>query len=137
MGLEDRSINKPEFVKIFNLWYEPIRNFIYYKTSDMQLAEDVEQYTFLKIWEKKNDIKKETIKPLLYTIANNFIMNRFDHQKVQFKFANTYKNENVAVAPDYQMEMKEFDEKLQKALAELDDKKRTVFLMNRIDEMTY
>jgi RNA polymerase sigma-70 factor (ECF subfamily) len=91
----------------------------------------------LKIWEKKNDIKKETIKPLLYTIANNFIMNRFDHQKVQFKFANTYKNENVAVAPDYQMEMKEFDEKLQKALAELDDKKRTVFLMNRIDEMTY
>ena len=33
--------------------------------------------------------------------------------------------------------MKEFDLRLQNALALLDEKKRSVFLMNRIDELTY
>ncbi len=33
--------------------------------------------------------------------------------------------------------MKDFDRKLQDAMAELDEKSRSVFLMNRIDEFTY
>ena len=137
MGIEVRGIDKSVFDLIFNQWYEPIRNFIYYKSGDIKLAEDLAQDTFLKIWEKKDNIKQDTIKSFLYTVANNLMMNRFDHQKVLFKFSNSYKNENIAVPADYELELKEFDEKLQKALMELDEKKRTVFLMNRIDEMTY
>jgi RNA polymerase sigma-70 factor (family 1) len=137
MGLEAKGIDESGFDQIFNQWYEPVRNFVYYKTGTMQLAEDITQDTFLKIWEKKNEIKQETVKSYLFTIANNIIINRYVHQKVSLKFNNTYQPLNLSAAPDYELEMKEFDQKLQKALSDLDEKKRTVFLMNRIDELTY
>jgi RNA polymerase sigma-70 factor (ECF subfamily) len=40
-------------------------------------------------------------------------------------------------APDFELEMQQFDRQLQDALAKLDEKKRSVFLMNRIDDLTY
>jgi RNA polymerase sigma-70 factor (family 1) len=131
------GINQTEFDKIFDSWYDPVRNFVYYKTGDAQTAQDIAQETFLRLWEKRETIKIETVKNLLFTIANNLFLNRLEHQKVVFNFANTYHQNNFSHAPDYELEMKEFDQKLQKAIADLDEKKRLVFLMNRIDEFTY
>lgn len=131
------GIDMAEFDEIFNNWYDPLRNFIYYKTGDVQVAEDIAQDTFLKIWEKRHQIKKETVKPLLFKIAYNLFINRVQHQKVSFKFAEQIKTEKTHVAADYELEMAEFDAKLQRALASLDERNRTVFLMNRIEDFTY
>jgi DNA-directed RNA polymerase specialized sigma24 family protein len=43
------GINQVEFDQVFMDCYKPLRNFIYYKTGDMQIAEDITQDTFLKI----------------------------------------------------------------------------------------
>ncbi|MDP4290117.1 MAG: sigma-70 family RNA polymerase sigma factor [Bacteroidota bacterium] len=137
MSINEKGIDQSGFDQIFNQWYEPIRNFIYYKTGNAALAEDIAQDTFLKIWEKKDEVKINTIKAFLFTIANNLLNNNMDHQKVSFKFINTYQQPHALASPEFDLEMKEFNNKLQNALAELDDKKRTVFLMNRIDELTY
>lgn len=131
------GIDMAEFDEIFNNWYDPLRNFIYYKTGDVQVSEDIAQDTFLKIWEKRSQIKKETVKPLLFKIAYNLFINRIQHQKVSFKFAEQSKGEKTHVAADYELEMAEFDAKLQRALASLDERNRTVFLMNRIEDFTY
>jgi RNA polymerase sigma-70 factor (family 1) len=132
------GINQIDFENIFNTWYGPIRNFIYYKSGDKQTAEDIAQDTFLKVWEKKETIKSETVKSLVYTIANNLFLNQVEHQKVHLKFAVKFQpNDIVKENPEFEMQVKEFDLKLQKAINELDDKKRTVFLMNRIEKYTY
>jgi len=131
------GITEVDFENIFNRWYVPVRNFVYYKSGDVQVAEDIVQDVFLKIWEKKEGIRMETVKPLLYKIANNLFLNRIEHQKVLLKFTpENHLNTEVA-GPDFELEMKEFDAKLQTAMADLDEKKRTVFLMNRIDGFTY
>jgi RNA polymerase sigma-70 factor (family 1) len=132
-----KGIDQTEFDQAFNTWYNPIRNFIYYKTGDIQVAEDITQDTFLKIWIKRSDVKKETIKHLLYTIANNLFLNQLERNKVSFNFKSTCEQPNHTNSPEFDLEMKEFDNKLQKALSDLDDPKRTVFLMNRIDGFTY
>ncbi len=131
------GIDQAAFDQIFERWYDPIRNFIYYKTGDVFTAEDIAQDTFLKIWEKKQEIKVETVKQLLFTIAHNLFLNRLEHKKILFKFADAYQPNHSPEAPDFELEMKQFDLQLQNALAELDEKKRTVFLMNRIDDFTY
>jgi RNA polymerase sigma-70 factor (family 1) len=131
------GIDQIEFKLVFDSWYNPIRNFLYYKTGDIQSAEDIAQDVFLKIWEKRDEIKKDSVKSLLYTIANNLFLNKIERQKVAFKFEQYYQPGKTTDAPDFDLEMKEFDNKLQKALADLDEKKRTVFLMNRIDGFTY
>jgi RNA polymerase sigma-70 factor (family 1) len=131
------GLSQEEFDRIFVDWYTQLRNFVYYKTGDMQISEDIVQDTFLKVWEKRESIRKDTIKPLLYRIANNLFLNRIDHEKVQLRFASDNVKNEYSAAPDFELEMREFDERLQRSLSELDEKNRVVFLMNRIDDLTY
>lgn len=128
---------KRDFIELFNQMYQPVKNYVYYKVGDMQIAEDVTQDTFIKIWEKRKKIKQETVKSLLYTIANNLCKNKFEHQQVVFEFANNYKQNESIASPEFELELKEFNEKLQHAIGNLSEKQRIVFLMNRIDGLTY
>ena len=131
------GIEKNEFVDLFNQMYETIKNYIYYKTGDIDLADDAAQETFIKIWEKKNEIRQETVRSLLYTIAGNLCKNRFEHQQVVFEFANRFQQNETSVSPEFELELKEFNNKLQNAIGGLKEKNRVVFLMNRIDGLTY
>jgi RNA polymerase sigma-70 factor (family 1) len=132
-----QGISEAEFIGLFKEYNQPVKNFIYYKTGDMDLAEDVVQDTFLKFWEKKNEVRMNTAKALLFTIAGNLSINKLEHQKVVFQFANHFTQSPFVSSPEFEMELKEFDHKLQSALAGLNEKNRVVFLMNRIDGMTY
>ena len=137
MSFGTTGISQQDFDQIFNNWYEPVRNYIYYKSGDIQLSEDIAQDTFMKIWEKRENIVLLTVQNLAFKIAGNLFLNRMNHQKVTFGFVSEFQSGNNSESPEFELEMKEFDAKLQKALADLDEKKRTVFLMNRVDELTY
>lgn len=127
-----------EFTELFNQLYQPVRNFVYYKTGDRDVADDISQDTFSKIWEKRETIRIETVRKLAYTIASNLCKNRFEHQRVVLEFAgNKYISGGNAESPEFEMELKEFNDKLKSAINRLNEKNRTVFLMNRIDGLTY
>lgn len=131
------GIEKKEFIEMFNRLYSPVRNFIYYQTGDKDLADDLAQDTFSKIWEKRETVRQETAKSLVYTIASNLCKNRFEHNKIVFEFASSFRQSEVSASPEFEMEMKEFNERLKMAINKLNEKNRTVFLMNRIDGFTY
>ena len=130
-------ISKEDFKIIFDELYQPIRNYIYYKTIDMELSEDLAQDTFLKVWEKRNEVRIDSIKSLLYKIAENLAVNSHKKQEVRFRFNSNHVQNNNNETPEYIMRLKEFDEVVQKALAGLTDACREVFLMNRIDGLKY
>jgi RNA polymerase sigma factor (sigma-70 family) len=131
------GINQVEFDRIFMDWYYPVRNSVYYKSGDMQAAEDITQEAFLKVWEMREKVRAETAGSLLFKISRNLFFNHFEHSKVALKFLDGYKGAGYADAPDFELEMRDFDTRLKESLAQLDEKHRTVFLMNRIDDMTY
>lgn len=132
---ETLSVDK--FKQIFDTYYESIRNFTYYKIGDMDVAEDLAQEAFLKLWEKRDEVKEKTVKTLLYTIANNLAINHLKHGNVVFNFAVNYQGRDSYESPDFELEMKEFDQKLQQAIGSIPEKSREVFLMNRIEGLTY
>lgn len=125
------------FREIYDLYYENIRSFAYYKTGDTSFADDVVQETFLKIWSMREKIRRQTVKPLLYTIAGNIIKNNFKHTQVVYQFEKQSANDNTAESADSPLLGEEFNQKLQKALAEIPEGPRIVFLMNRIEGLTY
>jgi RNA polymerase sigma-70 factor (ECF subfamily) len=125
------------FKIIFDQYYESIRNYIYYKTGNIELAEDFVQETFLKLWNNRTEIKQETVKSLLYVIAGNIIKSHYRHQKVVFNFTNSEKVENNQEPADSDIRQKELQETLEKVLAEMPEKCREVFLLNRMDNLTY
>ena len=125
------------FKDIFDRNYEYIRNYLYYLSGDISLTEDLTQDVFMTLWEKRSAIRDETIRPLLFTIARNSYLKNKRHKNYDLKFRTTHLQEFDNKSPEYLLELKEFDKKLQKAIADLPGKCRPVFLMNRIDGMTY
>jgi RNA polymerase sigma-70 factor (family 1) len=126
-----------EFKQIFDKHYNAVKNFLYYKLGDIDLAEDLVQEVFLKTWEKRDSIKIETVQNLLFTIANHLAINHFKSARVRFEFKLKDQPHITQESPEYGMEKDEFALKLEDAIRSLPEKQRVVFLMNRIDELTY
>jgi RNA polymerase sigma-70 factor (ECF subfamily) len=128
---------KDWFKQMFDEHYEFIRNYLFYLSGDINVAEDIVQDVFLKVWEKRSTIKDETLKPLLYKIARNLYYNAHKRRVLDLRFVNSSIRQSENESPEYLLEMKEFDAKLQKAISNLPEHCRTIFLMSRIDEMKY
>ncbi len=125
------------FQSLFDQYYESIRSFAYYKTGDVDLADDVVQETFIKLWSSRDSVKDETVKALLYTIAGNIIKNHFKHRKVVYNFEKQNVSNEVGHGADADLRQEELNRQLQDVLAVIPDKAREVFLMNRIEGLTY
>ena len=125
------------FRAIFDDYYESIRSFAYYKTGSVDLADDVVQEVFLKLWNIRSSVRNDTVKTLLYTIATNLIKNHFKHQRVVYNFQVSKSTQDEAESADANVRMDDMNRQLQDALASIPDAAREVFLMNRIDGFTY
>jgi RNA polymerase sigma-70 factor (ECF subfamily) len=128
---------KKWFKEIFDEHHDYIRNYLYYLSGDPDLSDDLVQDTFLKLWEIREKVKKESVLPFLFTIARHLYFKSHRRKAVHLKFSSNWEESAKEVSADYILEMKEFDNKLQQALSLLPEKTRTAFLLSRIDEMSY
>ncbi|MFA9391528.1 MAG: RNA polymerase sigma factor [Prolixibacteraceae bacterium] len=129
--------NTDWFKHIFEEHYEFIRNYLYYLSSDVDVAEDLVQDVFMKVWEKRESINDDTLKPLLYKIARNLYFNLYKRNVLDLKFVHAADDDRENESPEYLLEMKEFNVKLQSSLSNLPEYCRTIFLMSRMDDMKY
>lgn len=129
--------NKEWFKDVFDQHFEYIRNYLYYLSGDIMLSEDLVQDVFLQLWEKRDLVKNETIKAFLFTIARNSYLKNYRRKKTDLKFKSTYFEQIEHESPEFVMEVKEVDIKLQKTISSMTEKCRVVFLMHRLDDMTY
>jgi RNA polymerase sigma-70 factor (family 1) len=113
-----------------------LRNYLFYKFGNEELANDMAQEAFIKLWENCASVTFDKAKSYVYTIANNSSLNHIAHQKVVLNYSRTIKTQ-TAESPDYILEEEEFRQKLQKAIGNLTESQRTAFLMNRIDGKKY
>lgn len=130
-------MDKAGFKSIFDEYYSPLKNFLYYKLGDADLAEDLTQEVFLKSWNNRDNIRLDTIKSYLYTIANNLAINHYKSARTRFEFGLKSEDSEHQQTPQYKMEESEFEEHLKASIAKLTENQRVVFLMNRIDDLTY
>ncbi|MGD9557173.1 MAG: RNA polymerase sigma factor [Mangrovibacterium sp.] len=125
------------FKTVFNDYFEYIRNYIYYLSGDIALAEDLTQDVFLAFWEEQGRIKKETVRAYLFTIAKNLFFKYHRRKKINLTFISSLIPEQDHQSPEFVLELKEFDQALQKLIGRIPEKTRVIFLMNRIDRLTY
>ena len=134
----EESICKPKvFEDIFDNHSEGLRNYLYYKSGDMHLAEDLVQESFVKLWNSCAKVTVEKAKSFLFTVASNLFLNVVAHKKVVLNHQKQTPKQYTKETPEFILEEKEFMDKLQNAIADLSEKQREVFLLNRIDKKTY
>lgn len=126
------------FLEIFNKNSQTLRNYIYYKCGNTQQAEDIVQESYIKLWNNCSKIVFEKAKSFLYTVANNHFLNEIAHKKVVLEHQKrNITPDKTNMTPEFILEEKEFYIKLKKAIADLPEKQREVFLLSRIDKKKY
>ncbi|AUP79410.1 RNA polymerase sigma factor [Flavivirga eckloniae] len=138
MSKETRSVcEEKTYESIFNEHSETLRNFIYYKCGDIEQAEDIVQESFVKLWSNCAKVIFEKAKSYLYTVAKNIFFNEVAHKKVVLQHQVHLVSDRTNETPEFLLEEQEFMGKLKKALADLPEKQREVFLLSRIDKKKY
>jgi len=125
------------FEAIYNAYAKDIRRFLFYKTQDLDKAEDILQEVFIKLWENCSKVDYHKVKSYVYSIANNMFLNEKKHEKVVLNFNNNNGKFDTNESPEYILLEKEFMEKLENTISALPEKQREVFLLNRIEKKKY
>jgi len=131
------ELSRAEFKSLFDQFFKPIRNFIYFRCADVDLAEDLAQDVFVKLWENRGRIDRKTVKAYLYTIALNMTINQMKRRQLHFRFLKGGSQDRDFDTPEKLMEMEQYKQRLEEVIASLPEGGREVFLMNRLEDLTY
>jgi RNA polymerase sigma-70 factor (ECF subfamily) len=134
--LKKTNLTVQEFKMVYDLHFDAIRRYLTYRSGDLDLSSDIAQDVFMKVWTKKIEITNGNIKSLLYKMAGEEFISHLRYKKVENNYLNTLDFIIVNQEEDdnfYAEKKKEF----KKALSELPEKQRVVFMMNKMDSLTY
>lgn len=131
-------MKKSEFKNIFDSYFDSIRNYIYYRCADENIASDIAQDVFMRVWEKKDAIDTKNIKALLYKIANDMVISEYRKSATRFNYAK----DMIAIgmdnlSPQEVLQFEELKANYSSALNEMGELQREAFLMSRNEDLKY
>jgi RNA polymerase sigma-70 factor, ECF subfamily len=124
-----------DFHKLYNQYAKDVYRFSYRLTGDADEAKDITSETFVRIWTSAKEIRVESVKAYLFTIARNLYL----HNKRRKKKLTSLDEEmrDTLARPDKVLEDRsELDEVL-KAVQLLPEIDRIVLTMRAEDELSY
>ena len=137
MSVSPSVCEEKNYNQLYRNHAKNLRNNLYYRYGDLAKAEDVVQESFLKLWDKCEEIIFEKAANFLYKISNNLFIDSLRSKKVALKFEKTTSSIQDNEDPYFHLRTEEFRLQVEKAISNLPEKQREAFLMNRIDKLTY
>lgn len=125
------------FHELFLAHARHLRNFLLYKGANVVEAEDLTQEAFLRLWRDCAKVPFDNAKGFLFTVAGNLFLDEKKHGQVVLRFQQKAVQEVETENPHFQLETNELHARLEQAITRLPENQRIVFLMNRMDKMTY
>jgi RNA polymerase sigma-70 factor (ECF subfamily) len=130
-----KSADHQAFKVLYYRYFEALFRFLWRQTSDDELAKDLLQEVFSRVWKNRENLDPaQSLKAYLYRIGHNLVI---DHRR-QSVHKPEYLENDPAHEPAYFVE-ENFDlrEKIQATIAALPEPVRLVFTMSRFDGIKY
>ncbi len=134
--------DKQAFIEAYDLYIEQIYRFVYFKIGSKEDAEDITSMVFLKCWNFIYEGKLEnhdTLKPLLYKIARNTIIDHYRHKQNRETVSLEAAAEAIDPALDVHKEIitnLDFQNVIQEKLPLLKEEYRDVIILRFINELS-
>ena len=123
------------FEELYEQYAKDIYRFSYWLTHNVDVAKEITSETFVKVWTKTSDVKIETMKGLLLTIAKNIYI---DYLRKNKRLVSTEKIRNkITYEIEQEYETKEKLESVYLFLSELKEIDKTAFLLKVQQGMSY
>lgn len=135
--LESVSVdNRGAFERFYNLYYDQVFRFAYYCLGEKEACREVVTDVFFSVWQSRKRLKDiDNIDTYLYISVRNesfrFQARNKDLNRVSLNELLPLMEEEDEGSPEEHLELKEMREMLDKAIDELPEKCRLVFLMSR------
>jgi RNA polymerase sigma-70 factor (ECF subfamily) len=131
------------FQSIFDRYSRPILSFIYDMTGKRDVAEELAQETFVRAYRNLGTLNDaDKLSTWLFGIARNCALEhlrsrRREEHKVEMDDPAVMNLSNSEPLPEGALLNKEFNQVIQRALAALDEDKRTVFTLKVFHQRSY
>ncbi len=125
---------------MFRTYYPPLCAFAKKYISDVDEVKDIVHQVFVSLWQRRDEVDAGTsLKSYLFTGVHNRCLNYIRDRKKIVKF-NT--PQDVGELREYlqshdHLESEETMSRINRALDELPEKSREIFMMNRFDNLKY
>jgi len=125
---------KQEFEKIFKEYYPMAVLFARKQVHDMDIAKDIVQAIFVKMYEKGDQISINTsIKSYVFQAVRNACINHHKHNQIKNKHQKIVIDSSSEGFNDNQLEHKEFEQQLNSIIDQLPDRCKLIFRLNRFE----
>jgi RNA polymerase sigma-70 factor (ECF subfamily) len=136
-------LDRPQAMQqVFDLYYAPLCRYAARYTAGMPVAEEVVSDVLYKIWQNRHTgYRAETFREYLFTATRNTALNYLKQQHNRKELADSWaeqlRHELIEETPLDTLIADELQQKVDTLMGALPEQCRKVFLMSRIDEMTY
>lgn len=130
-------MKRDEFKYLFDKYFDNIRNYVYFRSGDIDLSTDIAQEVFMKLWEKNIKLESNNIEGLLYKMSSDMFISKYRRTQVESDYLGSLDIKIEAQTPLDDIQYQELKRKYIEALEDLPEKQRVVFLMSRREELKY
>lgn len=132
-----KNSDEKAFENLFTKYQPLLFKYIYYKSNNFDLSNDIVQEVFIKIWTLRNSINPNlSFYSYLVKIGNNLLLDHYKHLKVREKHRDNIPeitssfNENPEQALDYKARLEQIHHI---AKNHLNENYRSAFFLSRIE----
>ena len=131
--------SREAFTMLYNLYADRLYSFALVQTKSKQMAEDVVQDTFLKLWNNRSNLNcYGNVQALVFTMARNLIIDAFRRQVANIDidaYFNLHEALPSTASPEESLYFNETKEHLEQAKAKLSNKECKIYEMSREQDM--
>ncbi len=131
--------SREAFTMLYNLYADRLYSFALVQTKSKQMAEDVVQDTFLKLWNNRTNLNcYGNVQALVFTMARNLIIDAFRRQVANIDieaYFNLHEALPSTTSPEESLYFNETKEHLEQAKAKLSNKECKIYEMSREQDM--
>ena len=131
--------SREAFTMLYNLYADRLYSFALVQTKSKQMAEDVVQDTFLKLWNNRTNLNcYGNVQALVFTMARNLIIDAFRRQVANIDieaYFNLHEALPSTASPEESLYFNETKEHLEQAKTKLSNKECKIYEMSREQDM--
>jgi|WetSurMetagenome_2_1015567.scaffolds.fasta_scaffold24040_4 RNA polymerase sigma-70 factor, ECF subfamily len=124
-----------DFHTLYEQYAKEVYRFSFWLSGDSDDAKDITSETFVRVWTSTSEIRVESVKAYLFTIARNLYLQSKRKKGRSIRLEEEMRD--TALQPDQAAEVRSELDEVMKALQTLSEIDRTVFIMRMEDELSY
>jgi RNA polymerase sigma-70 factor (ECF subfamily) len=135
-----RSGDEEEFDALFRAFYPRLCGYAARSTRSPEVAEELVQEVFAWVWERRLTMDpKGSLEQYLFRAVRNRALKHLRHRSIRDRFRSEVarRSREICPTPEEQLRYVEISDAAQRAIDDLPDRCRQIFLLSREGALTY